>query len=65
MGIGSEKSVDVAVCDRYRTYDPQTHRVSVVRAPIFREEACLHPSTIFKLMEDSSDDDSPAPDSAT
>ena len=49
----------------YSAYDPQTHRVSVIRAPIFREEAHPHPSTIFELMEDSSDDDSPALDSAT
>ena len=36
----------------YRTYDPITHKVDVVQAPIFCEEACPRPSTTFESQVD-------------
>ena len=43
----------------YKTYDPVSHKVEIVHAPIFHEEACPHPSTVFKTPIDDSDDDHP------
>src|SRR5258708_7387020 len=41
----------------YRTYDPVTHKVEVVRAPIFHEEARPHASIFFELEAVHSNDD--------
>ena len=41
----------------YRTYDPKTHKVEVVRAPIFREETKASLQVEFKSNADESDDD--------
>ena len=41
----------------YRTYDPANHKVTIVHAPSFCEEACPHPNTIFETPADNSDDD--------
>ena len=35
----------------YKVYDPHTHKVSIVCAPIFREEAQLRPNIIFEMTE--------------
>ncbi len=46
----------------YRTYDPVTHKVEVVWAPIFHEEARPHASIFFESEAvDSSDDLFPDP----
>ena len=34
----------------YRTYDPLTHKVDIVRAPIFHEEAQPQPSVTFETQ---------------
>src|SRR5260221_4286568 len=41
----------------YRTYAPVTHKVKVVWAPIFREEACPHASIFFESEAVDSNDD--------
>jgi len=40
----------------YRTYDPSTHKVNIVCAPIFHEEACPRPSTTFESQTNILDD---------
>ena len=44
-------------CNGYRTYDPITHKVEVVWAPIFQEEAKAVAHMFFKLAESDSDSD--------
>ena len=46
----------------YKAYDPHTHHVSIIRAPIFREEAHPHPTAVFESADDDSDEDVPLPD---
>ena len=41
----------------YKVYDPITHRITVVRKPIFREEAEAPHTTSFETQVDDSDDD--------
>ena len=54
----------------YRTYNPVNHKVDIVRAPAFREEAHACPNTTFETPADDSDDDvadstaGPQPDDA-
>src|SRR5258708_7655907 len=42
---------------RYRTYDPTNHKVAIICAPSFHEEAHPQPDTVFKTPADDSDDD--------
>ena len=45
----------------YRTYNPVSHKVDVIHAPIFHEEACPCPSATFKSSVSKPDDnDKPA-----
>ena len=48
----------------YKAYDPETHKVSITRAPVFREEARPSPTTVFESADDISDDDTPTLDTA-
>ena len=41
----------------YKTYDPRTHKVSIVRHPIFREEARPQPNVTFETTGSGSEDD--------
>src|SRR5258708_3133878 len=41
----------------YRTYDPANHKVTIIHAPSFCEEACPHPNIVFETPADNSDDD--------
>src|SRR6266478_3290590 len=41
----------------YRVYDPDTHKINIVRAPIFHEEACPRPSTTFESQANILDND--------
>src|SRR5258708_7839902 len=45
----------------YRTYDPVTHKVEEVRAPIFWEEALPRSSTFFESQADDLDDPDEVP----
>ncbi len=49
----------------YKTYDPASHKVEIVRAPIFREEARPRPNAVFEMPVDDSDDDHPGHTSDT
>ena len=40
----------------YKTYDPQTHRVEIIQAPIFREEACHSMNKPFETLTSDSND---------
>ena len=44
----------------YKAYDPETHKVSITRAPIFREEARPSPTMVFESADDISDNDTAA-----
>ena len=48
----------------YKTYDPQTHQVSITRAPIFREEAHPCSTAFFESAKDKLDEDMPMPDAS-
>src|SRR5260370_33134347 len=41
----------------YKAYDPMNHKVVIVRAPIFREEAKPLPNAMFEPPANDSDDD--------
>ena len=43
----------------YKVYNPHTHKVSIIHAPIFREEAQPHPNAIFKTEESDDEVDNP------
>ena len=43
----------------YKTYDPANHKVTIIHAPSFHEEAHPHPNTVFETPADDSDDDTP------